>query len=205
MEQAVSAPLLLLLLGGFTLVLLNVVIAGLRSPLSSLPGPWYSKFTNLVLRYQIIAGRRIHYVDSLHRTYGPVVRIAPDEVAVNDVEAFAQIHKIGAGFLKSQWYDTVTPWHEPGIFTMRDPRLHAARRRLFARAFSNTSLRRNWEAEIRAKTELAVALIKADAVAGGADVLKWWTLMTTDVISHLSFGESFHMLELGKVLDRAKA
>ncbi|OIW26271.1 cytochrome P450 [Coniochaeta ligniaria NRRL 30616] len=195
MEHVLSVPLLLLI--GLSVVLLNVVISGLRSPLSSLPGPWYTKFTNVVLRFQILTGRRIHYVDYLHQRYGPVVRIAPDEVAVNDVEAFSQIHKIGAGFLKSQWYDTVTAW-EPGIFEMRDPRQHAARRRLFARAFSNSSLRRNWEAEIRAKGDLAVARIKADALAGGADILKWWTLMTTDVISHLAFGESFHMLETGK-------
>lgn len=33
----------------------------------------------------------------------------------------------------------------------------------------------------------------------GADILKWWTLMATDVITQLSFGESFEMLEQGKV------
>jgi cytochrome P450 len=82
---------------------------------------------------------------------------------------------------------------------MRDPHQHAARRRLFARAFSNNSLLTHWEPEIRQKTQLAVAKIKNDAQNGSADILKWWTLMATDVIAHLSFGESFRMLELGKV------
>ncbi|KAJ4188492.1 hypothetical protein NW755_006654 [Fusarium falciforme] len=81
---------------------------------------------------------------------------------------------------------------------MRDPHQHAARRRLFARAFSNNSLLTHWEPEIRQKTQLAVAKIKNDAQNGSADILKWWTLMATDVIAHLSFGESFRMLELGK-------
>lgn len=34
---------------------------------------------------------------------------------------------------------------------------------------------------------------------GCADIFKWWTFMATDVIGELSFGESFRMLELGKV------
>ncbi|KAB5533449.1 cytochrome P450 [Coniochaeta sp. 2T2.1] len=196
MDHLLSAPILLLL--GLALFLLHTLITALRSPLSHLPGPWHSKFTNLVLRYRILTGQRIYYIDALHRVYGPVVRIAPDEVAVNDVESFSQIHKIGGGYLKSAWYDTVTSWREPGIFTMRDARVHAAQRRLFARAFSNSGLRANWEGEIRGKVELAVRRIRDEAKAGGADVLKWWTLMATDVISHLSFGESLHMLETGK-------
>lgn len=197
MISIVSIQLLALI--AFGLAVLHIAVSGIRSQLSSLPGPWYSKFTHLVLKFHIVAGRRIHYTHDLHRRYGPIVRVAPDEVAVSDVEAFSQIHKIGAGFLKSQWYDSTTPGREPGIFAQRDPRLHAARRRLFAQAFSNSSLQRNWETEIRAKVQLAVARIRADAVAGEADVMKWWTLMATDVIAHLAFGESFHMLEIGKV------
>jgi cytochrome P450 len=84
---------------------------------------------------------------------------------------------------------------------MQDPHDHAARRKLFARAFSNSSMKGTWEAEIRHKTTLAVEQIRKAATqpGKGADVLKWWTLMATDVITHLSFGESFGMLEQGKV------
>ncbi|KAH8900670.1 cytochrome P450 [Thozetella sp. PMI_491] len=191
-----SIPTLALIALG--LIAARLIISGVRSPLSHVPGPWYSRFTHRVLWAQTIAGRRIHYVDYLHRLYGPVVRIAPDEVDVSDVDAFAKIHRTGAGYLKGPWYDGIIPGREPGIFVMRDPRQHAARRRLFAQAFSNSALQRNWESEIRSKAEKAVSRIKVDAVAGDADVLKWWTLMATDVIAHLSFGESFGMLDLGK-------
>ena len=34
---------------------------------------------------------------------------------------------------------------------------------------------------------------------GVADVYMWWTFLATDIIGELSFGESFRMLELGKV------
>lgn len=140
-------------------------------------------------------------MDDLHRQYGDVVRIAPNEVAVADIAGVSQIHKIGSGFLKSSFYANLTPTREPGIFAMQNPHDHAARRKLFARAFSNSSMKGNWEAEIRRKTMLAVDQIRKAAMqpGKGADVLKWWTLMATDVITHLSFGESFGMLEQGQV------
>jgi cytochrome P450 len=148
-----------------------------------------------------LSGRRIFYVDDLHQQYGGVVRIAPNEIAISDIAGVSQIHKIGSGFLKSAFYENFTLSRSPGIFAMRDPHAHAARRKLFARAFSNTSIKSNWETEVRRRADLAVQKIKLDASGAqkGADILKWWTLMATDVIAHLSFGESFEMLELGKV------
>jgi cytochrome P450 len=190
------------LMAGLLIIAVTVFVSvtALRSPLRRIPGPWYTHFTHLVLKWHILAGNRVHYVHSLHQRYGPIVRVSPEEVAVSDLEAFSKIHKIGSGFLKSAWYDGITPnRREPGIFVMRDPHQHAARRRLFARAFSVSSLLANWEPEIRQKTGLAVRKIKEDAQKSGADVFKWWTLMATDVIAHLSFGESFRMLEQGKV------
>lgn len=38
-------------------------------------------------------------------------------------------------------------------------------------------------------------------IRGAVDVYKWWMFMATDVIGELSFGESFRMLEYGKVGD----
>lgn len=172
-----------------------------RSPISKLPGTWHSKYTNLTLRYYTLSGRRIFYVDDLHKTYGDVVRIGPDEVAISDIVGVSQIHRAGSGFLKSKFYASLTPTREPGIFAMQIPQHHAARRKLFSRAFSNSSLRNSWEAEIRRKTILAVDRIEqaARTERQGVDIMKWWTLMATDMITHLSFGESFAMLEQGKV------
>lgn len=183
----------------FLLTAAYTLITAFSSPLRHIPGPWYTHFTHLILKYHVVSGNRIHYIHALHAQYGPIVRISPHEVAISDPESVSVIHKIGSGFLKSAWYDGNTSMGEPGIFSMRDPHQHSARRKLFARAFSVSSLLANWEPEIREKTGLAVEKIKADAMGVGADVFKWWTLMTTDVIAHLSFGESFHMLEQGKV------
>jgi cytochrome P450 len=182
---------------------LKTIWGGYSSPIFRIPGPWYSRYTKLVLGYHILTGRRMFYIDNLHQKYGGVVRITPTEVAIADMAGVTQIHKIGSGFLKSSFYDLLVPSasETPGLFAMRDPRAHGIRRKFFARPFSNTNLKSHWGQEIRRKAELAVQKIREEASGArdGADILKWWTLMATDVIAHISFGESFHMIETGKV------
>ncbi|KAK1956042.1 cytochrome P450 [Colletotrichum sublineola] len=193
------------LLAFVAIVLARIIVTGVTCPIRHVPGPWYTRFSHYVLKLYTLTGRRMYHVHSLHQRYGPVVRISPTEVAVADPEGFVAIHKIGAGFLKGPWYAATNFAPEPGIFAMVDPKKHAKRRKLFARAFTSASLRQNWGSVVRNKAERAVERIKADAINGTADVLKWWTLMATDVIAHLSFGESFDMLELGEKNEYIKA
>lgn len=191
---------------GFALVIFRLVVKAWTCPVRTLPGPWYSQFTGLILKYHVAVGQRMYYVHFLHGKYGPIVRIAPREVAVADVQAAQAIHKIGSGFTKSAWYEELTKKTRPdtvgdnGIFLMRDPKAHAARRRLFARPFSNSALQANSDEAVRDKVNLALSKIQEEYKRDGkADVMKWWTLMTTDVIAHLSFGECFGGLQQGKV------
>ncbi|KAK6417440.1 hypothetical protein LTR81_009189 [Elasticomyces elasticus] len=190
------------------LILVAVVLAirpiihGLTSPLNKVPGPWYARWTNLPLKFAVISGRRIHHVHALHARYGPYVRIAPTEIAVNSLAGFKQIHAINSGFTKSPWYETLVNIERLGVFSMSDPKQHAARRKLFARPFSKTNLRSHWEPAVREKVQLAVSRMQEDARSSGSgavDVMKWWTFMASDITSHLMFGESLHTLEHGEV------
>ncbi|GKT61678.1 cytochrome P450 [Colletotrichum tofieldiae] len=177
------------------------------NPLRHIPGPWHTLLTRFPLKRSILKGRRMYYVHDLHSCYGPVVRISPYEVAVADPEGFGAIHRIGGGFLKSPWYENsnMPDGGEPSIFAMRDPKKHAIRRRLLAKVFTKASLRRNWEGVVRANVEKAVEKIYNEAKeAQCSDVLKWFTMMTTDVVAQLCFGESFKMLELGEKNDYMK-
>ena len=165
-----------------------------------IPGPLIARWVNWRLKLAIISGRRMYYVHHLHQQYGSYVRISPTEVAVSDPEGFIQIHKVASGFTKSIWYTDIVQPERPTLFTMVDAKAHAARRRLMARAFSKTYLRHNWEGIVRDKIRLAVTKMEGESSGmGKMDALKWWTLMTTDVATHLMFGESFHMIEEGKV------
>ncbi|KAL2847228.1 cytochrome P450 [Aspergillus pseudoustus] len=187
---------------GIALVLwiLQSLYKAYTSPLRTVPGPLYTALTRLPLKLSIITGRRIYFIDALHKTHGPIVRISPDEVSISSTAEFKEIHRAGSPFLKSEWYSKFTMSSRPGVFDMRDPKVHAARRKLFARAFSKTELRREWEGVVREKVKLTVEKIRGEMLGssdGRCDVLKWWTFLATDVSGHLMFGESFDMLSVG--------
>lgn len=165
------------------------------TPLRKVPGPWYAAFTNLVLKWHVLTGRRSVYIHGLHQNYGSYVRIAPQEVSVADIDGFKAIYKMGTAYKKSTWYEDFTDARaSPGMFAMIDAKQHSARRRLFSQPCSNSSVLR-FEAAIRAMVVAAVSKVARDARIGCADLLKWYTFMAADVIAELSFGKSFGMLE----------
>ncbi|KAI7338186.1 cytochrome P450 monooxygenase-like protein [Hortaea werneckii] len=178
--------------------IVQTVFTAITSPLRQVPGPWYSLFTNQVLKNAVTGGRRIFYIDSMHQKYGPVVRISPDEVAVSDIEGFKQIHAVSSKFTKNIWYEKLTNFPRHSVFTKRDPKDHAQRRRLFARGFSKSYMRENWEGVIKAKSKQAVEKMREDAVKGSCDILKWSSFMAADIIGCVGFGESFGLLEAGQ-------
>jgi cytochrome P450 len=175
------------------------IYVGLTCPTRHLPGPWYTRFTHYRLKRAVVTGQRIFYIDSLHKQYGPIVRLSPTEVGVADLDAFKEIHKIGTKYMKSEWYLRLANFPKAGVFTMLDPREHGLRRKLLSRSFSRSYLVENWESVVREKALLAVTKIKADAVDSAADVYNWWMLLASDISAHLAFGESFRMLETGHV------
>lgn len=153
----------------------------------------------MVLKYKVLTGQRVLYIHDLHRAYGPVVRVEPNEVNVCDLDAFREVHRIGSGFVKSPWYDQSTPGIEDNVFAMTNVQQHAARRKLLARSFSRSSLLSNFQSLVKERSRLAVSQIKAEAGRGVCDVMKWWTLMATDVVAQFAFGEDSHLLESGEV------
>ncbi|PNS15597.1 Isotrichodermin C-15 hydroxylase [Sphaceloma murrayae] len=181
MSLAQQQTLWIFAIAGFALLV--KVVHLLRNKLNHIPGPWHVKFTGVVLKYHTVSGRRLHYIHDLHKRYGPVVRMSPTEVDISDLKGFQDIHKIGAGFLKDKWYQKFRPGKTQDTFSVIDA--------------NNTSLRQNWEQAVTEKVKLTVSRMKAEAMQGNSDVFQWWTLMTTDVIGLLAFGESFKMVETG--------
>jgi cytochrome P450 len=101
--------------------------------------------------------------------------------------------------LKSAWYLNLSNGGVYNVFNTIDPEYHSRHRRLLSSPLSDTSLRR-LEPIITARVSLAIDKITEEMkIRGAADVFKWWSFMSTDIIGELSFGDSFRMLEQGKV------
>lgn len=85
------------------------------------------------------------------------------------------------------------------MVTTSDVKYHRRHRKLLSAGLAETSLK-TVEPSIVSKVNLCVQRMGEEMEKRGiVDVYKWFVFMTADVIGDLSFGESFHMLESGKV------
>lgn len=186
-------------LGVFGLVAIAWFVSSiLTDPLSKVPGPVYTRWTDLVAKYYWITGNKPAYVHSLHLKYGPIVRVGPREVYISDLEATQRVFRIKNEFPKSKWYLDFVPFVQ-SLFNTPDIGLHRRYRRLLSSPLSESGLK-DFMPQIEEKVSLVIQRMGEEyRTRGAADVYKWWLFMTTDIIGELSFGESFRMLESGKV------
>ncbi|OAA55399.1 Cytochrome P450 [Cordyceps fumosorosea ARSEF 2679] len=175
-----------------------MTVSTLRKTTSRIPGPWYTKWTSLVLKYYWIRGEKSIYVHSLHKKYGRIVRIGPDEVSVCDIDALKAIYSVKETFRKTPWYRDFVAGIE-NIFSTGDLDFHRKSRRLLAGPMADSAIN-ELAPRVGGHVDLTIQQMKAESETRKAvDVWKWWLFMTTDIIVEFTFGESFHMLQHGKV------
>ncbi|KAJ1299711.1 hypothetical protein OPQ81_005037 [Rhizoctonia solani] len=198
-----SEPNRYLSLGVLGLAVLAYVYSTFSTPLARVPGPWYTLFTGQVLKYYGIAGKRAKYIHELHKKYGPIVRVGPEEVDVTDIASVKEIHTVKATYIKSpRFYSSFrTPGNYPdNVFNTTNVQYHRQQRKLLSGGFSDASLHA-FHPVVEGRITLAIErMMREMETRGVADVFKWWLFMATDVIGELTFGKSFRMLEHGEVL-----
>ncbi|KAI0533870.1 cytochrome P450 [Xylaria digitata] len=182
----------------FAAVLLVIIIRRLLfDPLVKVPGPWYTKWTNAVLKLRSIKGDGPIYVGQLHEKYGPVVRVGPTEVDVTDIAAAKKIHRVKADFVKTDFYLGIG-YRKENIVSTQDLNFHRRHRKLLSQPISENSLKA-MEPQIEEKVRLTIEKMGEEMkIRKAVDIYKWWMFMTTDIIGQLTFGESFHAIENGK-------
>lgn len=97
----------LLLRGAAALVAIAIVYSLIRaaaSPLRPVPGPFLARFSRLWYLQKVWTGELSWLNVELHRRYGPVVRIAPNEYSLDDPTAVKAIYGLGTTFTKGPWY-----------------------------------------------------------------------------------------------------
>ncbi len=64
----------------------------MRSPLRQFPGPLLAKLSNAWLYAITFSGQRAFIIHSLHQRYGPVIRVAPNELSFASAAAAHDIY-----------------------------------------------------------------------------------------------------------------
>ncbi|KAK8124878.1 cytochrome P450 4A21 [Apiospora kogelbergensis] len=116
----------------------------LTSPLRKVPGPWSSLFTSWILKWHEFRAGRTRYVHRLHLRYGPVVRVAPNEVVFASAEGVKEVYGSGgSGYDKTEFYDLFQVYGRRTMFSTRNKQDHAKRKRVLADRYANTNVMRS--------------------------------------------------------------
>ncbi|KAH8622925.1 mRNA 3'-end-processing protein yth1 [Alternaria alternata] len=168
-------------------------------PLRHFPGPQWYTVSGLPAFYLTWTGRRVAFLERVHREYGDAVRIAPDELSVIGADAWKDTHgyraKAGVGRtpIPKHWDKYVhSPNEAYNLFDAPDVE-HARMRKLFQPAFSYSALPAH-ESLVEHHVDCLIRRLH-ESVGGSVDLVRLFNFTTFDIMSTLVFGDSLRMLE----------
>ena len=158
-------------------------------PLAKFPGPFWASISPLWRAYHLVVGDTPVLLVQLHNKYGPLIRIAPNELDSNDADVIG-LYKQGRSAVKSIFYDGFTAI-KPNLFGTQDEDLHALRRRQMAHSFSTASMARMDEIFDRNVVNIRSKLDKYAASGETFDLATVFAFFGHDVNGELSYSTQF--------------
>ncbi|OLN96220.1 Isotrichodermin C-15 hydroxylase 11, partial [Colletotrichum chlorophyti] len=181
---------------GFLCLLGIIVYNVFFHPLRKYPGPRLWAATRIPYTRWYLSGQMHRKILELHQEHGPIVRIAPNELAYNHPDAWNDLH----GHLKNG-----TGEHGRDLVFVADSRHniigadredHSRFRRAMSHGFSAQAMY-NQEPIIKEYVDLLFQRLHEKCTGGAQtlDLVSWYNWTTFDIIGDLAFGEPFNCLE----------
>ncbi|KAI0015518.1 cytochrome P450 [Xylariomycetidae sp. FL0641] len=169
-------------------------------PLSKFPGPPLAAVSNVWYGYHWLSGRYPWAVERALREYGPVVRIAPNELAFFRPQAFTDIYlpheKHLERFVKTDFNDRGEDLG--GIIWEEDPARHRAVARKLSPAFSGRALRA-MEPAVHAHLDYFVERMRelssrssSSSSSSHIPLVRWTSWLAMDLSADLTWSEQKH-------------
>ncbi|EON67359.1 hypothetical protein W97_06612 [Coniosporium apollinis CBS 100218] len=171
-------------------------------PLAKFPGPRLNALSSIPGIYWLLKGRLPFVNHELHKRYGPIVRVSPNELSFASAQAWEDIygHRQGQKNMHKDPIHVGSVAPLPGVttLTMADDANHARQRRALAYSFSQKAL---FEQEDIVNTYVSTFISKLRAMGEHDEefnLVNWLNFTTFDIIGDLAFGEPFGCLSAGK-------
>ncbi|PIA99137.1 Trichodiene oxygenase [Cercospora beticola] len=196
-----STPVLALLV--FVGYLASLAIYRLYlSPLAKFPGPklaaltkWYEAYYEIVLN-----GQFSFHIEDLHRQYGPIVRITPEEVHIQDPPFWETLYVKHNRTAKYEW-TSGRFGNSSSVFTTSDPTLHKVRRAPLNYMFSRKAII-NFEPVVRKKLDIFCrGLEKFRETGSVCNMTEAFSAYAGDVVTNYCFGYDYDHLSLDGFTD----
>jgi len=190
-----------LLLTAAAVVLVHVAGLGIYRlwfhPLSNVPGPrlialsYWPEFYYDVL----LGGRYFLVIDEMHRKYGPVVRVNPDEVHFDDPDFIDTLFPLYGRRTDKPIQIGKRTGTPDSLVTTVDHDVHRRRRNAVNAFFSNNSIRR-LEPILQERLRTLLGRIRSSSEQHEAlEMHPIFRACTNDVITTYAFGRSFDLLD----------
>jgi cytochrome P450 len=185
----------------------------LLHPLSSHPGPIIWRAIRLPYAVRALQGQLAYDMLKLHKRYGPIVRVAPNELALAYEGVWEDVQGASYNNEMPKWkpYYRVQP-NQTEFIMAAPPGEHSHMRRALSYGFSDQTIR---DMEFRMVGTLDKMIDRLLACWGGrsevltdqpsqedanrgeavVDISKWCNFLAFDMIGELAFGESYKCLD----------
>ncbi|CAJ2506520.1 Uu.00g006500.m01.CDS01 [Anthostomella pinea] len=194
------------------------------SPLRSYPGPFWASCSRVWKVKSTFLGRTNWDHVELHKKYGPIVRIAPDEVSFSSPQVARHVLAAGKRFTKTDFYWVFPPPENPDIFTEIRSEVntpfwlliltvwqHAMKKKVANVPYSMAAMRQlspfiddtveffmsRLESYCPASDTPGFKQAGVDTKPQTVDLGKWLHYFAFDVLGEVAFGRSFGFLAAG--------
>jgi Cytochrome P450 len=142
---------------------------------------------------------------NLHRKYGKIVRIAPNEVSIASPEAARTVLSAGKRFYKTDFYAVFPPPENPDIFTEIREDVHAQKKKVANVPYSMAAMQ-----QLSPFIDDTIELLaqKLDGLAMSApkpeiNLGNWLHWFAFDVLGEVAFSRKFGFLDEGRDVEDA--
>jgi hypothetical protein len=162
--------------------------------LSNVPGPPLARITKLWLVWQLRKGKSHILMPALHKRYGPIVRITPDQVLVCSQDVVRQAYSAGTKFTKGSWYQVAaapkkgTEDERLDLLTETDMEKYKMQRRAIGPAYSVAGMEKH-EGVLDQYITTFIAKIKC-LEGKQVDLAEWMHIYSLDSLSWFVLSKS---------------
>jgi len=195
-----TAKLLMLSISLSAILVLNCIgLAVYRfyfHPLAKFPGPklaaittWYEFYWDVVKD-----GKFTFHIYDLHKKYGPIIRISPNELHIHDPDYFDQLYARSGRRDKYSYISSRFGYPNDAFFTAPHD-LHKVRRKAISPFFSSAKISEFHPVILSKIDKLCRKIYLHQEYGQVLPLSKCWFALTTDIITEYAFAKSYDHLE----------
>lgn len=196
-------PYLTLLLTPLLILTLFAIYRLHLDSLSHIPGPLLPRLSSLWLYYHSYHGTEARTIHALHQTYGPIVRISPDDISISSSSVLNTIYVSHGGFLKAACYENFDIDGHASIFSALDPKHRAPRVKAVVGMFAAGAVREKGMVVIeKCAGEFVERVREARERQGKVNVLELARSLAVDAVTGYLFGKEYGGLDEHKLTSK---